>query len=138
MRRLLLVVPLLASSGCATPLTPQRVAPSLAEVFAGLYPAQQRLLGRDTVDGASLQALASCQRTGSDDDGPGEDWQCNVQYVDQGTASVQTFELQVKPDGCWKAQGTPGVQPATLVQPATQVMLANPLAEFDGCLDTSW
>ena len=138
MKRLLLAVPLLAVTSCATPLTAQRVAPSFAEVFTGLYVEQQLLLGRDRIARADLHALAACQRTGSDRDGPGEDWVCGVQYVDLTTASSQTFEVQVKPDGCWKAEGAPAVQPATLVDPITQTPRTNPLSEFDGCLDTSW
>lgn len=138
MRRALLLVPALLLSGCSSPLTPARVSPSFREVFTGLYVQQQRLLGRDAVDGRALHVLVSCQRTGSDANGPGEDWLCGVQYVDQGTSSAQAFELQVKADGCWKADGQPATQPATLVDPVSQRAERNPLAEFDGCLDTSW
>ena len=137
MRRLLLGASVVLLAGC-TSLTPARVSPSFREVFTGLYVQQQRLLGRDSVDAASLGARVSCQRTGSAADGPGEDWLCGVQYTDLGTSSAQSFELQVKADGCWKATGQPAVQPATLVDPVTQRSLTNPLAEFDGCLDTSW
>ena len=138
MKRLLLAVPLLAVSACSTPLTPQQVGPSFREVFTGLYVEQQLLLGRDSLSRDSLNALASCRRTGDDANGPGEDWVCGIQYVDLATASTQSFEVQVKPDGCWKAEGNPAVQPATLVDPLTQRPARNPLAEFDGCLDTSW
>jgi hypothetical protein len=135
-KRLLLVVPLLA--GCATPATPARIGPSFVEVFSGLYVQQQQLLGREPLDRLGLHASASCRRTGSDAEGPGEDWVCSVQYVDLGTTTVQVFEVQVKPDGCWKADGAPAVQPAQLVEPVRQLTRTNPLAEFDGCLDTSW
>ncbi|MDX6215797.1 MAG: hypothetical protein QOG99_1381 [Frankiales bacterium] len=138
MKRLLLAVPLLLASGCATPLTPQRVGPSFVQVFTGRYAEQQRLLGRDPIAPGSLHALASCGRTGRDVDGPGEDWTCSVQYVDLATASAQVFELQVKPDGCWKADGTPATQPPQVVDPVTLIASTNPLVEFDGCLDTSW
>ena len=133
--RALLLVGLCAA--CSTPLTPTRVGPSFVEVFTGLYVQQQAALGR-VVDGAALGALATCQRTGTDKDGPGEDWLCGVQYVDAGTATSQTFEVQVKADGCWKADGPPATQPPFLVDPVTQATRTNPLAEFDGCLDTSW
>ena len=136
MKRLLLVVPLLVA--CATPATPGRLGPSIGEVFSGLYVQQQQLLGRDALDRAGLRTLASCRRTGSDADGPGEDWACTVQFVDLSTVTAQVFEVQVKPDGCWKADGAPAVQPAQLVNPITLLATANPLAEFDGCLDTSW
>lgn len=138
MKRALVAVPVLLLAACSTPLTPARVSPSFRQAFTGLYVEQQRLLGRDAVDAASLHVLASCQRTGGSADGPGEDWLCGVQYVDLGTSTAQSFELQVKADGCWKAAGQPATQPATLVDPVSQQPRTNPLAEFDGCLDTSW
>ena len=138
MKRTVLAGVLVLLSGCSTPLTPARVSPSFREVFTGLYVQQQRLLGRDGLEPRKLQVRVSCQRTGSDGTGPGEDWLCGVQYLDQGTSSAQAFELQVKADGCWKADGQPATQPATLVDPVTQRAQTNPLAEFDGCLDTSW
>ncbi|MCU1601092.1 MAG: uncharacterized protein JWO22_1801 [Frankiales bacterium] len=135
MKRLLLLVPLLLA-GCGTPLTPSRVAPSFREVFVGLYAQQQQLLRREAV--GKVDPLAACRRTGTDADGPGEDWVCSVQYVDLGTSSAQVFELQVKPDGCWKATGPPATQPAQLVDPVSSRPRTNPLSEFDGCLDTGW
>jgi hypothetical protein len=44
----------------------------------------------------------------------------------------------MKPDGCWKAEGPPTAQPAMLADPVTGRLSVNQLAEFDGCLDTSW
>lgn len=135
MKRLLLVAVVLASA-CATPATPTHLTSSFGETFAGLYAQQQRLLGREGA--RPLEPLASCRRTGADADGPGEDWVCSVQYTDLGTASAQAFEVQVKPDGCWTATGPPATQPAQVVDAVTQASAANPLAQFDGCLDTSW
>jgi hypothetical protein len=137
-RPALLVVPLLLVGACATPLTPSRVSPSFLQVFQGRYAEQQRLLGRPGVAPGSLHATAACQRTGADGDGPGEDWLCGVRFVDQGTSTAQSFELQVKADGCWKADGAPATQPASLVDARSGATRTNPLSEFDGCLDTSW
>ncbi|MBW8801365.1 MAG: hypothetical protein JF597_49820 [Streptomyces sp.] len=109
----------------------------MQHVFSGLYVTQQQLLGR-TLSAADLHTLASCSRTGSTHDGPGEDWLCSVQFLDSGTASAQAFEVQLKADGCWTATGAAATQPAQLVDPVTSQRLTNPLAEFDGCLDTSW
>ena len=125
-------------TGCSTALTPARLSPSFAEVFAGLYATQQGRLGRTDVTSAGLQPRAGCARTGTSTDGPGEDWLCKVQYVDQDTAYTQSFEVQLKPDGCWTADGPPTAQPAELVDPVDGSRSPNPLAEFDGCLDTSW
>ncbi len=137
MKRLMVVVALVAS-GCGTALTPHALAPSFTEVFSGLYVRQQEQLGRTDVNQAELQPLGSCRRTGTAADGAGEDWLCTVQYVDAATATAQSFEVQLKPDGCWKADGPPTTQPAELTDALTGQPLTNPLAEFDGCLDTSW
>jgi hypothetical protein len=137
MKRLIALTVLLAS-GCGTALTPARLAPSFTQTFAGLYVRQQQQLGRTDVSRAALQPLGSCRRTGTGTDGPGEDWLCTVQYVDASTAAAQSFEVQLKPDGCWKADGPPATQPAELTDALTGQPLPNPLAEFDGCLDTSW
>jgi hypothetical protein len=133
------VVLLLLLAGCnMTAETPAHVSDSFAEVFAGLYVSQQAALGRTDLTRASLHTRGLCHRTGSSSQGPGEDWLCAVQYVDADTVGTQSFEMQVKPDGCWKADGPPTLQPATLADPVTGVSIVNQLAEFDGCLDTSW
>lgn len=135
MKRLLAGALLVA--GCSSTLTPDRLGPSVAEAFGGLYQAQQAQLGRTDVVRRDLRPLASCRRTGTSSDGPGEDWNCVVQYVDSDTAAVQSFEVRLKPDGCWTADGPPGTQPATLTDTQTGVMRTNPLAAYDGCLDPS-
>lgn len=128
----------LLASGCGTALKPAPVAASFSEVFAGLYAGQQRLLGRTDVFADQLHALSSCRRTGSLGSGPGDDWSCTVQYVDAATSAAQSFEMQVKPDGCWTADGAPAAQPTELVDAVSGRPFVNPLSEFDGCLDTSW
>ena len=119
-------------------MTPATMSPAFGEVFAGLYATQQARLGRTDVTPSGLQPRAACARTGTSTEGPGEDWLCKVQYVDQDTAYTQSFEVQVKPDGCWRAEGPPTAQPAQLVDAVDGSRSTNPLAEFDGCLDTSW
>lgn len=136
MKRLLTLA--LLAAGCATPLTSSRLSPSFTTTFAALYVSQQQLIGRTDVIRGQLRALGSCRRTGPSTTGPGEDWQCTVQSVDTDTTTAQTFEVQLKPDGCWKADGPPTSQPAQLADAATGQLLTNPLAEFDGCLDASW
>jgi hypothetical protein len=125
-------------TGCGTPATPDAVSSSFSEVFAGLYLDQQASLGRTDLTRESMQARSNCKRHGSNAQGPGEDWLCLVQFTDADATSTQSFELQVKPDGCWKAEGPPTVQPAMLADPLTGRLTVNQLAEFDGCLDTSW
>jgi len=86
-------------TGCSSAFTPARLGPSFAEVFTGLYAAQQGELGRTPSTRQGLRPLAACRRTGPTPDGPGEDWVCTVDYVDAGQSSTQSFELQVKTDG---------------------------------------
>ena len=124
-------------TGCSTTLTPGQLGPSVAETFAGLYSTQQAGLGRTDVVRRELRPLGSCRRTGTSPDGPGEDWTCTVQYVDSDTAAVQSFEVRLKPDGCWTADGPPGTQPATLTDAQSGLVRSNPLSQFDGCLDVS-
>jgi hypothetical protein len=137
-RRSIAIVAVVLATGCGTPATPSSLSASFSDVFAGLFAAQQVQFGRTDVTRSSLTARSTCRRTGSQLEGPGEDWHCTVQYADTGALVTQTFELQVKPDGCWKAEGPPAVQPARLADPLTGTLTTNQLAEFDGCLDTSW
>ena len=125
-------------AGCSSPLTPSALAPSFGEAFAGLYAVQQAALGRTDVDADALAPRTTCRRTGASETGPGEDWTCSVTYLDGVTSGTQLFEVQVKPDGCWKAEGPPSVQPAQIADALTGEPFTNPLAEFDGCFDTSW
>ena len=139
MRRLAVSAAVLAlCAGCGTAMTPATLSPAFAEVFSGLYSTQQSRLGRTDVTPDGLRPQARCARTGTSTEGPGEDWLCKVQYVDQDTAYTQSFEVQLKPDGCWRAEGPPTAQPAVLVDAVDGSQSTNPLAEFDGCLDTSW
>ena len=133
-----MVLALAMCAGCGTALTPASLSPSFAEVFAGLYATQQSRLGRTEVTQAGLRPQATCARTGASATGPGEDWLCKVAYIDQDTAYTQSFEVQLKPDGCWTAEGPPTAQPAELVDAVDGTRTPNPLSEFDGCLDTSW
>ena len=138
MRRLLGLGVLLAAAACASPLTAGRVEASFAPAFGSLYALQQTQDGRTDVDADRLEPRATCRRTGPDTSGPGDDWTCSVVYVDTETTFTQVFELQVKPDGCWRAEAPPVAQPALRTDPLTGGTRPNPLAGFDGCLDTSW
>jgi hypothetical protein len=135
-KRALALVALAAA--CSSPVTHQALEPDLARTFSGLYALQQNADGRAGVRAGDLAATATCRRTGPEATGPGEDWTCTVTYTDSGSTFAQTFEVQVKPDECWRAEAPPTAQPALRVDPLTGATRTNPLAEFDGCLDTSW
>lgn len=135
MKRMAVLALLLA--GCSGPLDNDHLEPAFATAFSGLYGVQQAQDGR-TVTRADLGTKAACRRTGTDLEGPGEDWVCAVRFRDAGTVLTQAFQVQLKPDGCWKAEGPPAVQPAVRLDPQRGTVRKNPLAEFDGCLDVSW
>jgi hypothetical protein len=124
--------------GCSTALTPSQLDASFARTFGGLYALQQQREGRQGVEVAGLDASARCTRAGPAEEGPGEDWTCVVTYRDSATLFTQSFELQVKSDGCWRAEAPPTAQPARGTHRVTGATFVNPLAEFDGCVDTSW
>jgi hypothetical protein len=128
----------LLTTACSTPATSTALSSSFAEVFAGLYVAQQAHLGRTDVTAGTLHPRSLCRRTGPASQGPGEDWVCAVQYVDADSTVTQSFDMQVKPDGCWRADGAAASQPAVLADPVSGQTSVNQLAEFDGCLNTSW
>ncbi|MDT7570750.1 MAG: hypothetical protein QOE05_924 [Actinomycetota bacterium] len=139
MRRVAAVVGMvLFASGCSTPATPTALSSDFSDVFAGLYLGQHSLLGPTSLTRDSLKAHSVCRRSGAAKQGPGEDWICVVQYDDGDSSVSQSFEVQMKPDGCWRAEGPPTAQPPMLTDPATGRLWVNQLAEFDGCLDTSW
>jgi hypothetical protein len=128
----------LLAGGCSSALTSSHLEPSFAEAFGGLYAVQQAQDGRAGLTRDALGPKAACRRTGPDAQGPGEDWVCAVRFRDLDTVLTQVFQVQLKPDGCWKAEGSPVQQPAVRVDALTGKGRPNPLAEFDGCLDTSW
>jgi hypothetical protein len=128
----------LLCAACSSSLTTKDLTPSFEQSFGNLYVDQQRALGRTDVGLQSLHPLTSCRRTGTDVAGPGDDWLCTVQYTDGGAPTAQSFEVQLKPDGCWKADGPSTAQPAQLADPSTGALVTNPLSQFDGCFDTSW
>jgi hypothetical protein len=125
-------------AGCSSVLTGAHLEPSFAEAWGGLYAVQQAQDGRTGLTRAALDPQAACRRTGPDSEGPGEDWVCAVRFRDVDTVLTQVFQVQLKPDGCWKAEGSPAQQPAVRLDPLTGKGRPNPLAEFDGCLDPSW
>jgi hypothetical protein len=128
----------LLTASCSTPATPGALSSDFSDVFAGRYLGQRALLGPAVLTRATLHAQSRCQRSGPAKEGPGEDWVCLVRYDDPDGPATQSFELQVKPDGCWTAEGSATAQPPVLANPETGAVSVNPLAEFDGCLDTSW
>lgn len=133
---------LTALAGCGVgPTSVANVQQDVATVFGNAYVVQQRLLGR-TLGVADVAAVASCSRPGraGGTGGPG-DWACVLQWRPAAVGNsvvpplrTGTFEVQVRPDGCWSASGPPALVGAAVLVDAQGRTLVNPVAAFDGCL----
>jgi hypothetical protein len=128
------------ATGCGgSDITAARLERSLGPTFRNLFMLQQsELHGADNVP--PPDTWAQCGRGGraSGGSGPGDDWVCLVHWpAPSGITQPISYEVHVKPTGCYSAQG-----PATLVgqqrfQGADGRTHTNPLYEFDGCFDTA-
>jgi hypothetical protein len=124
-------------SGCGSDITQARVEDAVGPTFAHLYARQQTLLGQGlTLD---PQASATCKRNDKSvsNSGAGDDWVCQLLLQVEGRpSSLYTYELNINADGCYEADGPPGlVGGRTLTTPSGQNRV-NPLFAFDGCFDT--
>lgn len=135
-RALLLALPLLA--GCTgTFPTAAQLAPAVATAYGHLYVRQQTLLGRTGVDERRTAAGATCERGGPAvlDQGAGDDWACSLTWTDvDGQPRRVLYELTVTPDGCYRADGPPGVVGQARIPLPDGTSAANPLYGFDGCV----
>jgi hypothetical protein len=110
---------------------------AVGPTFANLYKLQQSLLGHPPV--VDPQAPANCQRTGRGvpNSGAGDDWICQLSLSVNGQfQSVFTYELAVRADGCYVADGSPSLVGGAMLTAANGSARVNPLFEFDGCFDT--
>jgi hypothetical protein len=127
----------LALTGCGGPdVTPNRVEDAVGPAFANLYAHQQTLLGHPMT--VRPQASATCQRNskGTSNQGAGDDWVCQLLLQLSGPSSLYTYELSVKANGCYVADGPPAlIGGRTLTTPGGS-NVTNPLFAFDGCFDT--
>lgn len=117
-----LVFGLTGVAGCGSPVTSARLERSMAATVANLFVLQQQRIGAPPDAAAGLSAQASCYRGGPSRPraGAGDDWRCNVDYTTPQGPTTARFEVQVKTDGCYKADGTPDdVGQALLSDPAT-------------------
>ena len=124
-------------AGCGADITQVRVQDAVGPTFANLYQLQRSLLG--LTPAVDPQASALCQRTGRgvSNSGAGADWICQLTLYTRGQfQAVFPYELSVRADGCYVANGSPSlIGGARLTTPAG-VNRVNPLFEFYGCFDT--
>jgi hypothetical protein len=127
----------LALTGCGGPdVTQNRVEDAVGPAFANLYGHQQQLLGHPLT--VRPQASATCQRNnkGVANQGAGDDWVCQLLLQLSGPTSLYTYELNVKANGCYVADGPPALIGGRTLTTAGGRNVTNPLFAFDGCFDT--
>lgn len=124
-------------SACGGPaITQARVEDAIGPAFAHLYAHQQELLGHGSETAA--QASATCKRNDKSvtDQGAGDDWVCQLLLQVSGPSSVFTYQLKVKADGCYTADGPPGLVGGRTITTSGGLSVVNPLFAFDGCFRT--
>ena len=127
----------LALSGCTSSITQARVNDAVGPTFAHLYRLQHQLMGFPPV--IDPQASAQCQRTGRGvpNSGAGDDWICQLSLVVGGQfQSIYTYDLSVKADGCYVADGSPALVGGAMLTAGNGQTRVNPLFAFDGCFDS--
>ncbi len=136
MRRAAIALVGLAAAGCAsTGITSDRVSRSVAPTFERMYRWQQRLEGASTA--RPLDAKASCVKGDASvrDQGAGSNWVCTITFLISGADTPVSFNwnLTVKPDGCWTAEGTPVQLGGQTIRTRAGKTVANPIYAVDGC-----
>jgi ABC-2 type transport system permease protein len=139
---------LVVALGAATSLGPvavtqARLEASISSAFNDLTALQQRELGRPVAKGAALRLRTSCARHGGGNQGPGDDWTCTLTVLtalpgsEPFLATGVTYDLSVKSDGCYKAEGPPTFVGQQLMSAARGGTVVNPLFVIYGCFDTT-
>lgn len=135
---LVLAAALLTSlTGCGPAFTAPALAAKVGPVFANLYVRAQVEQGRTGVTAAGLQVTSVCARGGANtpNHGPGADWACMVGFKDGDAPFRQLrYETTLRPDGCFVADGPPGVVGDANFLDADGVRRVNPLYALEGCL----
>ena len=126
-----------AFSACTSSITQTRVDNAVGPTFAQLYRLQHELMGFPPVN--DPQASAHCQRTGRGvpNSGAGDDWICQLSLAVGGQfQSIFTYDLSVKADGCYVADGSPALVGGAMLTAGNGQTKVNPLFAFDGCFDS--
>jgi hypothetical protein len=124
------------AAGCAsTGITSDRVSHSVAPTFDRMYRWQQRLEGASTA--MPLNTEANCVKGDASvpDQGAGSNWVCTISFLISGADTPVSFNwnVTVKPNGCWTAEGTPPQLGGQTIHTRTGKTVSNPIYAVDGC-----
>jgi hypothetical protein len=125
----------LAVSGCTSSVTAAKVDNAIGPEFAALYARQQQLVGRPLATPASASASCSRANQAQRSTGAGDDWVCQLVLIGAGSARAYTYELNVKADGCFVADGPPALVGGLTLSTPKGGERVNPLFAFDGCFE---
>lgn len=141
MKRIVVIVLAAAAAlgltACTPDVTQARVEAAVGPTFASLYQRQRLLLGLPAA--VDPKASAICGRTGRGipNSGAGDDWICQLSLSVNGVfQSIFTYELSVRADGCYTADGSPSLVGGAMLTTPSGAYRVNPLFEFYGCFDT--
>jgi hypothetical protein len=150
-RTLIVLGACLLLAGCGgQDITGAKLAANVGPTFRNMYRLQQRLLG-DADRSTSDNAWARCYKGGAvtpgataipnshanSGSGAGAGWTCLVHWpAPDGHTQTLGYDVSVKPDGCYTAQGPSGYVGQQTIRTPTGRTVTNPLFEFDGCFET--
>ncbi|GHF21460.1 MULTISPECIES: hypothetical protein [Streptomyces] len=122
----------LTAAGCGGGgITEARLEAAVGPEFRNLYVRQQIVLHGEH-NGVTPDAWAHCTESGSVND-----WACVVRWPSGGgIIRPISYEVEVRSNGCFTAQGPAGVVGQQRVAGADGERHTNPLYAFDGCFDT--
>ena len=92
---------------------------------------------RRTATSKPLNTKAHCLKGDASvpDQGAGANWVCTITFLIDGADTPVSFNwnLTVKPDGCWTAEGTPAQLGGQTIQTRTGKSVTDPIYAIDGC-----
>jgi ABC-2 type transport system permease protein len=122
-------------------VTPARLQAELGPVFSRLAADQTLLLRHQVVSAHAIHDRVICYRRSGATRGAGDDWICAVSVTAQGSASAiptyspLDFDLSVKTNACYSADGDPTYVGAQTYPEPRGGRVTNPLFEFYACFN---
>jgi ABC-2 type transport system permease protein len=118
-------------------ISSHRVEDSVGATFTNLVRVQQTMLGHpERARSFTVSPFCARESAGAGvSQGAGDDWVCqlNVNGAHLGQLGL-SYNVVVKPNGCYTAEGPPGLVGGQRIREPGGHSAVNPLYAFDGCL----